>query len=1162
MSTVTNEIQDSVSSLYIAFFGRASDAFGFGYWAQDMANGDSPFDVAANFGRSQEWLSTYGGLTPEQQVNLFYVYTFGREADAEGLAYWVNNIESGLPFTSVAYQIIWAAYLGGEDVDPNDNAIVLNKIEVSEYFAITLQCNDLTLAATAFDGVTEDPATATAAEARLAAAVAPSGETFTLTTGIDAGAAFTGTAYDDTYNATFAVNPATGLFVLPTLNNFDQLNGAGGTNTLNAELVATGAGGTTVSPVSLANIQVINAGSTGALAADIATLNLTNAAQLTTLTNSSSSSAAVFTNVRAGTDVGVSNNSGAASTFTFATAATSGIADSVDLALSSATGAGVITLAGFETVNVTSNGSVANSVSLTAANATTVNASGSAGLTLAGMAVATTINGSGMTGAFTAAIAGAGSLTGGAGNDSLTGANAAVANSVNGGAGNDTITFAGNFAANTATAASNDTVNGGDGFDTLVAISANLEAIDNTVLSARQSISNIEAITVSNALSGNLILANIQAGIERVNLADTAISRNVTFQAAQNATVAAAIDIGGTLTVTSAGTGTAESLTLRNSSAGADVFAARAVTSAGFETVNLVTTTTTAGAAQSISTLAANASATATPVSVNLSGANSLNATAISSTTTGLLSISGADLTAATGNVLTIGGVSVGTAGTISVTGSEGNDVITTGNFASTVNGGGGNDNLTGGTSADVISGGAGADTIVGGGGNDTVTGGDGGDTITVTGTRVNVDGGAGNDTIIRDVAVNDTINGGDGLDTLRITTAITSPAVASGITNVEYLQINTAIAQDMSMFTNTTIARVIAGTDNALTVTNASASTNELVFGVNNAAAVAVSFRRLTDTSTNALTISRIADLAGATTLSTLTISDEETVVLNTATTAAQNFIVGTSLAASDLTSLTITGNGAVNIATGTGLGTTDRTITVDASASTGTIAFDASGSVDIGVALTFTGAATVSSVITGGASSDSITGGTAADVLSGGAGNDTLTGAAGGDNLTGGAGNDILLGGSGNDNLEGDVGNDSLTGGTGIDILDGGDGADQFIFASGDAGITLATADTIDNFTTADDKINTGISGLVAGQVQIVDGATLADFAAFATAAAASFAAGYSVYVSFDAVSSRNAYVAMNQNGGTTLVAGDGVVVLTLIDSVTQIAAANFVI
>lgn len=171
--SIPQEIQDSVSSLYIVFFDRAPDADGFNYWCKEQVDDVSPFQQAANFVLSPEWTSQYDNLTATEQVELFYQNSFDRIADTDGLAYWVGSIDSGTPFSTIAYQIIWSANLGGEGINPNDTAIVRNKIAVSEYFAIDLASNDVAIALTAFDGVTQDPATVPIAEARLEEAVNP-----------------------------------------------------------------------------------------------------------------------------------------------------------------------------------------------------------------------------------------------------------------------------------------------------------------------------------------------------------------------------------------------------------------------------------------------------------------------------------------------------------------------------------------------------------------------------------------------------------------------------------------------------------------------------------------------------------------------------------------------------------------------------------------------------------------------------------------------------------------------------------------------------------------------------------------------------------------------------------------------------------------------------
>ena len=75
------------------------------------------------------------------------------------------------------------------------------------------------------------------------------------------------------------------------------------------------------------------------------------------------------------------------------------------------------------------------------------------------------------------------------------------------------------------------------------------------------------------------------------------------------------------------------------------------------------------------------------------------------------------------------------------VTGSNGDNAITTG---------AGNDNIDGGDGADTLNGGAGDDLLRGGNGNDTLDGGDGNDWLAGRDGNDTLNGGDGNDQIIR----------------------------------------------------------------------------------------------------------------------------------------------------------------------------------------------------------------------------------------------------------------------------------------------------------------------------------------------------------------------------------------------------------------------------
>ena len=1043
-----------IQQLYIAYFGRPADPAGLDYW---VSTGISTKNFAAAMYAQPEFQQVNAGLSVSQQVNALYVNLFGRDADVEGLTYWTQQINTGkIALASIANDLIYAANNSPAPQSVIDKAALNNKTATA--LTYTSDVRESSASFLAYNPTSTNPwvtgpqfasanaflDTATATNAPNAAAVqasvdamtaiTPPGQTFTLTTGIDN---FTGTIYDDTFNASLG-GPSSSA---NTLNSLDSLNGNGGTDTLNVEL-ATSVGPTQTN--ALGNIEIINVSNT---TAGVLTLGLLQAGQLETLTNAAGSGtgALTFTGIAAGTELVVNSAAGGGTdetTFTFASTPTS-----ANLTVVDAVGASDITVTGAVSVNLTSSGGVANSISLTNVQ-TSVSIDGANDLTLAGINNATLVDGTDMTGGLTATIVAAGTLNGGSGNDALANTAAAsingnagddvidvhaaaVAVSVNGGADDDLLVFGANLT-------DTDTVIGGGGVDTLSATSAALAAITTAA-----PISEIEEVTVSDQLSFDLTLATIQAGITTVNLADgtdgTNSAYDVTFDSGIDATVTLGDAIGtlDILNLAVSGSTVGDTLALENTATAAvDVFGGEILQITGFETTTIDTgsnsTDQTLGYLDVIN-------ADGEAATVAFSGSNRIAITnGYSTGNTGVLTLNASGLTATTNTVFSYTTTSI--SGTLSVVGSEGNDLINTIATAvsATILGAGGNDTLTGSTAADSIDGGAGNDSITGSGGNDTLLGGAGNDTIiaTVAGV-VSIDGGEGNDSINvgNTLSSSDTIDGGVGTNTLVISAAVVSPAIGGRVSNISYLETSDS-SQDLSMFTATTLTRVISEAT-SLTLTNAAATLVGL--SIDDSATTLLSETRAADTSNNAITLYSTS----ASSIATVTLNNEESITLDS---NDGTLAITTALNAADLTALTINGDNNVGITNAIVGSTALATITNNL---TGTATLNVNGSVST-TALTYTmaGTSTGNTTVISGSGADSLTGGTGAD---------TLTGNAGADTINGGSGSDVINAGSGNDNI-------TL-----------GSGADTYVFATT---ATLASATTA---TVAETVLNVGSDAVV---------------------------------------------------------------------------------
>jgi len=1159
---MANATSTQLQELYVAYFGRAADPNGLDYWTK---SGITASKFASDMYAQAEFKDVYGSLSTESQVNQIYRNLFDREADVTGLNYWTLEINLGnIQLAEIANHLIYAAQnnAGSEDdktaLTNRTNAAVAYTAKVNESAAAILAYqaestspwvsgDNITEAVSYLSGIDKDTAHTAAGITSSVTTITnngPSGtsQTNTLTTGVDK---FTGGSAADIFNANLTTNSTN------TLNAFDELVGGDGLDKLYADIR------TAVTPAKLTGIEEINATFSGAV-----TFGISNATDVTTINNVSSTAAALFTGIAAGATTFTVQDV-ASSTTTFTYLSTTGD-QAATVSVNNVTGAAnaEISLDGVETLTFNAV-TATSSYEIAADAATVINFGGSADQTVVLDATTldvTKFDASSATGAVTftginqTGVGGGVDLSviGGAGNDSLTlTANTGQNLSVSGGAGNDTIT-------NTATATT-DTIDGGAGTDTLVVDNGDAIALDDAT---RTTFTNIEAITVNDHFDGSLSTQLIATSIDTVNLtlANAAIideaetitggAGSFTVNLGNTSTDAAGV-LGAALTVADTGSATTDSLTVNNKAllstgANTDMFAGTAFTSTGYENLTIDTGTGTGSDQLDITTLTITPDVvTGTAVSLTLTGTNAIDiGTSLTTTSTGLMTVDASGLTAqATGtDTLVITTTAQGTSGTASITGSAGEDTISVGNFASTISGGAGNDSIVGGTANDNLVGGDGDDTITGSGGNDVYSGGAGNDSFTVSGTSVNLDAGSGNDTVNMDSTLSsgDTVGGGTGTDILAIDAAATASS-SEGVTGFETLRVDSELSQDMVQFTNnSTFTRVEMNHAGTVSITNAGASITE--FSVRDqGASDTTTFDRLLDNTSNSLTVQAHTD--AATSIISLIVDDEETLTIDDGAIDSALAFVITDLHGEDLTTLNITGGSNFTITNATQSQATAKLTTINASTNTGTVSIDADNAT---LGITFTGSTTAANTLSGGSGGDTITGGAAADTLTGDNGADSIVGGAGADTITGGNGADTIVGGAGVDVINAGNGVDSISGGAGADTFRLFDMVSKDVVTDFDASqtdlIALDLSNIEANVTGVTDFVELDATTVVTatGTVLSVDITSAADLDSVDTAiTAAAFQGNYSSAAELQSDMRSNLTVA------ATFIAADGILV-----------------
>lgn len=1050
MTTTTAASATDLQTLYVAYFNRPADPLGLQAW---LNTGASVATIAAGFSGSDEYKATYAGKTPLDLVDSIYWNLFGRHAEAAGLTYWAGKLIAGTEtFASIVLTIANSAQ--------NDDLVAItNKVNAATAFTTSL---DTAADIRGYDGaaanavaktwlatITTDASftagtTATALQAVAdAAAQAHEGtlntpQTFNLTASVDAGAAFTGGAGNDTFigNAT-------------TLSALDQLDGGAGNDTLNLFSVNKDGAATSLDlslPTSVKNIEnLVVTSTTSALTGNTANVKgwtgLTNAtfnvkgatAQVVTAADTT---AVTLKNSAGGATV----NGGSVVTVASGASAAAGTGSNNALAVAAAKAvAAATTAATLDTA--TTNAQTAAHAAASAAAADTA-FSGTAGVSAADIATV-----------HAAAIAGGATL-------------ASVLVAVDAVQTAEHTASVNAAAASTAAAAAVTAEAAGAVIITGVAGLTSASVVGGTTVD----IGDAAAATLTTvSLNGNSGTANLTSdALTTVSVANVAAAVNVINTTAKH-TLALGVNA-----VTATG--------------------GVSITDAAATTINLSVTGAKATTASNVNLIAA----AATTLNVDTAAALTLTTTGLGGGVDALKTLTVKGAGSLTADLSTIS-----TLTSVDMSAGSGKHTVT----------------LDGTIAAATIKGGSGVDNV-------TVTG--------ALDAKSNIALGAGNDVykFTTAAAAGALVSGGDGSDTLAVANgALLDAAAAKVYSGFEVLEVAGGTGSyDMSILNLNAVTLTGTALAGATTITNATAATTFSVV---------------------------------ATASTDFTAAGDVTYVLKDATGKADSF--GITLSAVDgnndgiaqgkvgLTSLTAAGIETINVISNATADVADATA--------GTSAVAASKYVNsIGTLV----ADTATKVVLTGAASTTIDTITAANVTkidaSAATGNVTITNA-----LTG-TGAITYLGGSGVDTYHATANGDVISGGAGADVIFLGGGKDTVVLAkASDSILTLkdtstptdgiadtATGfDTINNFTTAADKIDISTLNIATGGAR---GSITLHTATADTAAALQTAIGTGTGFFNDGIANRglslvaagaNSYLFIDANGDGNYTAGTDAVI-----------------
>lgn len=521
----------AVQRLYVAYFNRPADPVGLAVYEamlpSDRVATQAELQVIAEtyFSPSAEYTTNFSGKSNIQIVDQLYQNIFGRAAEVDGLIAWATKLTDGsITVAELALQLSYSA-------QGTDAAVVDARIEAAVSFTdgldtsakITGYSGDAAAAQgraylaqisgelpTTDEAVTAQKDTAitnvdTYIESAVNAGGSAAGTTYTLAAGFDS---VVGTSSSDQVFAAITTAAST-----TTLDAGDQINLAGGTDTLNLTL----SGGNYSGDALISNVETFSVSSSGGARS----FDADGLEGVELFTNYKSAQDLTVTNLESvATGIGISKDTTANTTsVTWKNVALAGTDDTVALQLSGVAAAEVISLRsagtnGIENVTIASNGSTENfmgafTVQNSAGTATmsSLTITGSANLDMdasplefagAATTASATFDASAMTGRVKVDL------------DETTNLRMTASS----GSGNDTFDFGDSLD-------SNDTVDMGDGADKII-----IDSLTNgstTTLATSYNVSNTETFQVAGADEASITInAAGQSGLETLSFVENA----------------------------------------------------------------------------------------------------------------------------------------------------------------------------------------------------------------------------------------------------------------------------------------------------------------------------------------------------------------------------------------------------------------------------------------------------------------------------------------------------------------------------------------------------------------------------------------------------------------------------------------------------------------